>query len=106
MQSFKKIGIKLYHKVPTVYILRSYHKVPCVYIYMEVEKMTKVEKVTKNNLRIISKEHAHLHTMKKTHAKFQNDQYKTVRGVALKTPRVNVDEQTNGRKLARLSRPC
>ena len=42
-------------------------------------------KVTKNDLTFISisKTHAHPHTMKKTHAKFQNDLYKTVRGVAL-----------------------
>ena len=46
-------------------------------------KFHNVEKVTKNNLTIISKPHAHPHTMKKTHAKFQNDRYKTVRGVAL-----------------------
>ena len=42
-----------------------------------------VEKVTKNNLTIISKSYTYLHTMMKTHAKFQNDWYKTVRGVAL-----------------------
>ena len=42
-----------------------------------------MEKVTKNVLTIIPKPHAHPHTMKKTHAKFQNNQYKTVRGVAL-----------------------
>ena len=42
-----------------------------------------MEKVTKNDLTIISKPHAHPHTMKKTYAKFQNDRYKTVRGVAL-----------------------
>ena len=42
-----------------------------------------VEKVTKKDLTIISKPHAHPCTMKKTHAKFQNNQYKTVRGVAL-----------------------
>ena len=41
-----------------------------------------VEKVTKNVLTIISKPHANPHTMKKTHAKFQNDQYKTIIGVA------------------------
>ena len=35
-----------------------------------------MEKVTKNNLTIISKPHAHLHTMTKTHAEFQNDRYK------------------------------
>ena len=42
-----------------------------------------VEKVTKNDLRSISNLHAHPHTMKKTYAKFQNNRYKTVRGVAL-----------------------
>ena len=42
-----------------------------------------VEKVTKNVLTIISKPHANPHTMKKRYAKFQNDRYKTVRGVAL-----------------------
>ena len=42
-----------------------------------------MEKVTKNNLTIISKPHAHPHTMTKTQAKFQKDRYKTVRGVAL-----------------------
>ena len=42
-----------------------------------------MKKVTKNVLTIILKSHAHLHTMNKTHAKFQNNQYKTVRGVAL-----------------------
>ena len=40
-------------------------------------------KSNKNDLKIISKPHAHTHTMKKTHAKFQNNRYKTVRGVAL-----------------------
>ena len=45
--------------------------------------MTNVEKVTKNNLTIISEPHAQLHSMKKPHTKFQNDRYKTVRGVAL-----------------------
>ena len=42
---------------------------------------TKVKK--KNNLTITSKPHAHPHTMKKRHAKFHNNRYKTVRGVAL-----------------------
>ena len=40
-------------------------------------------KVTKNNLTIISKPHAHPHTMRKTYAKFQINWYKTVRGVGL-----------------------
>ena len=41
-------------------------------------------KSDKNVLTIIPKPHAHPHTMKKTHAKFLNNQYKTVRGIALK----------------------
>ena len=40
-----------------------------------------MENVTKNDLTIISKPYAHPHTMKKTYAKFQNDRYKTARGV-------------------------
>ena len=39
--------------------------------------------MTKNDLTIIPKPHAYPHTMKKRHAKFQNNRYKTVRGVAL-----------------------
>ena len=31
----------------------------------------------------MSNAHAHPHTMRKTHAKFENNWYKTVRGVAL-----------------------
>ena len=54
--------------------------------------------MTKNNLTIISKPHAHLHAMKKRYAKFQNDRYKNCkRSCAHKTPRVNVDGKTNGR---------
>ena len=41
-----------------------------------------VGKKWQNDLTIISKPHANSHTMKKTYAKFQNDRYKTVRGVA------------------------
>ena len=64
------------HKVPTVYTLRSKND----YVH-------KAEKVTKNNLTTISKKpHAHPHTMTKTPAKFQDDRYKTVRGVALTRP--------------------
>ena len=37
----------------------------------------------KNDLKIISKPHAYSYTMTKTYAQFQNDRYKTVRGVAL-----------------------
>ena len=42
-----------------------------------------VERETKNNLTILSKPQAYPHTMKKIYAKFQKNQYKTVRGVAL-----------------------
>ena len=48
---------------------------------MTKSTMWKNEK--KKDLTIISKPHAHPHAMKKTHARFQNNRYKTVRGVAL-----------------------
>ena len=60
-------------EVPTVYILRVKND----YVHNK-------EKVTKNNLTIIPKSHAHPHTMKKIQAKFQNDRYKSVRGAALR----------------------
>ena len=44
-------------------------------------KFTMWKKVKKNNLTITSKPQAHPHIMKKTHAKFHNNWYKTVRGV-------------------------
>ena len=40
-------------------------------------------KKVKKMITIISKLHAHSHTMKKTYAKFHNNRYKTVRGVVL-----------------------
>ena len=46
-------------------------------------KFTMWKKVKKNNLTITSKPHAHPHTMKTMHAKFHNNPYKTLRGVAL-----------------------
>ena len=46
-------------------------------------KFSNVEKVTKYLLIIIPKPRAHPHTMKKIYAKFQNDRYKTVRGIVL-----------------------
>ena len=77
VQSFKKIGIKLYEESRS----QDTH---CLHI--EVEKMIcvhKVEKSDKNNLTVIYKPHAHPHSMTKTPAKFQNDRYKAVKGVAL-----------------------
>ena len=68
-----------YKTVRGVVLTRHPH---CLYIEVKND-FRNVEKVTKNNLTIISKAHAHLHTMEKTHAKFQNDRNKTVRGVAL-----------------------
>ena len=53
-------------------------------LYTEGEKcLSQCGTSDRNVLTIIPKPHAHPHTMKKTHAKFQNNQYKTVRGVAL-----------------------
>ena len=40
--------------------------------------------IYKIKLTIISKPHAHFHTMKKTHVQFKKDTYSTVRGVALR----------------------
>ena len=82
--------------------------------------MTKIDPTIMSNL------HAHPHTMRKTHAKFQNNGCKTVRGVALtrypccvdgwtdgrtngrtyERTNVRTDERTNGRKLARLCLPA
>ena len=77
MLSFKKIGIKLYEELCS----RSTH---CLYTESEKWSSLQCGKSDKNNdLTIISKSHAHPHTMKITQAKFQNHLYKTVRGVAL-----------------------
>ena len=78
----KKVVLKLYEE------LRS-QGTHCLYTFIinsEVrkwQKFTNRKKVTKIKARIISKSHAHLQTMEKTCAKFQNDQYKIVWGVAL-----------------------
>ena len=77
VQSCKKITIKLYEELCS-------RGSPCLYI--EGEKWLSSQcgkKVTKNYLTIISKPHAHPHTTKKMHAKFHNNRYKTVRGIAL-----------------------
>ena len=77
VQSSKKISIKLYEELCS----RGTH---CPYILrVKNDKVHKVEKSKKNNLTITSKSHAHPHTMKKSQAKFHNNRYKTVRGVAL-----------------------
>ena len=43
------------------------------------------KKVTKIDPTTMSNPHAHSHTMRKTHAKFENNWCKTVRGVALRS---------------------
>ena len=60
------------HEVPTLYILR-----------VKNDLVNNMKKGEKNEITIISKPHAHSHTMKQTHAKFHNNRYKTVRGIAL-----------------------
>ena len=76
MQNCKKISIKLYEELCS-------RGSPSIYWGWKMTKFTMWKKVKKNNLTITSKPHAHPHTMKKTHAKFHNNRYKTVRGVVL-----------------------
>ena len=49
----------------------------------KIHNVEKVREREKKDLTIISKPHAYSNTMNKTRAKFHNDRYKTVRGVAL-----------------------
>ena len=67
-----------YKTVRGVALTRGTH---CLHIEVKNDKVYNAEKWQKcsNNF---SKPHAHLDTMKKSHAKFQNDRYKTVGGVA------------------------
>ena len=99
VQSFKKCGIKLYEEL-------SSQGTHCLYTEVKKWLSSQSGKSDKKYLTIISKPYAYPHTMKKTHAKFQKDRYKTKRSCAHKSSRVNVDRWTDGRKLARLSRPC
>ena len=69
-----------YKTVRGVALIRGIH---CLYIASEKWLSSQCGKSDKNDLTIISKPHTHSCTIKKTHAKFQNDQYKTVRGVVL-----------------------
>ena len=57
----------------------------CLYIQGEKWLSLQCLKSDKTDPTIMCNPHAHPHTMKKTHAKFQNNWYKTVRGVALTT---------------------
>ena len=56
-----------------------------------------------NDLTIISKPHAQPHTMEKTHAKYHNDWYKTVRGEVLTVHilRVKNDQVHNMEKMTK-----
>ena len=80
VQSFIKIGIKLYEE------LRS-QGTYCLYTFIESEvrkwQSSQSGKSEKNESTIISKTHAYLQTIGKTCAKFQKDWYKIVWGVAL-----------------------
>ena len=94
VQSFKKIGIKLYEelcfKVPTVYTLRS-----------KKDLVHKVEKVTKINLTIISKSYHDENTCKVSKRLVENCK----RSCAHKTPRVNADGWTD-RWMAKRTETC
>ena len=77
MQSCMKNGLKLYEELR----LQGTH---CLYTFIKSEvRKWQSSQSDKINSRIISKPHAHLKTMEKTCAKFQNDQYKIVWGVVL-----------------------
>ena len=58
----------------------SHHTFTCIVKMSEKVKIAK-KKVSKINLRIISKSHAHLQSMVKTSVKFQKNQNKTIGGV-------------------------
>ena len=73
MQSFKKIDIKLYEALCS-------QGTQCLNIKGEKWLCSQCKKGKK---KVINELHAHPLTMKKTHAKFHNDWYKTVRGVML-----------------------
>ena len=61
------------------------------------------KKVTKNNLRIISKPHAYLQIMTKTSVKFQKNRHKTVGGVAHTRYPVSINfDSKNARKMPKL----
>ena len=49
-----------------------------IHLRSENDKVNKLEKCDKIHARILSKANAQPHIMKKTHAKFQNELYKTV----------------------------
>ena len=75
MQSCMKKGLKLYKELR----LQGTHPLSIhKNLRSENDKVHKVKNVTKINARIIAKPYAHLQTIEKTCAKFQNDWYKIV----------------------------
>ena len=62
----------------------------------KTDKVNEAKKVEIKNLRIMSKQYAHLHAMAKTSVKFQNDWPKTVGGVAF-TSQLLTNGQTDER---------
>ena len=57
----------------------------CLYALIETDLVKTVKNVTKFNLRITAKFHAHLQTLTKTPVKFQKDPAKTVGEIAFTT---------------------
>ena len=78
-------------------------------VYILRVKKDKVHNVGKSDKKcspILPKPYAHLHTMKKTHAKFENNQYKTARGIALtRDTHCLYIEFTMWKKLTIISKP-
>ena len=63
-----------------------------------------MKKITKNNLRIISKSHAYFQTMTKIPVKFSKNRYNTVGGVAtIRCPQSINFVIDNARKMAKFN---
>ena len=62
--------------------------------YWKKTKFTKQKKWEKNDQRIISKPHAHVHSMQKRSEKFQNNRWKTKRSWAHKVPSIFSSERS------------
>ena len=69
------------------------------------KRLTKRKKLKKKNLRLMSKQYAHLLAMAKTSVKFQNDWPKTAVGVAL-TSQLLTNGQTDGSRHAYIAPAC
>ena len=76
---------------------------PAIIVHLKMTKFKLPKKVTKNNLRIISKPHAYLQIMTKTSVKFQKNRHKTVGGVAHTRYPVSINfDSKNARKMPKL----